>query len=462
MNFKNISRFLAAVCTIACLGSCGDDFFKQYPSNSITEGNMYQTDEDFNQAVASCYSRLKSSLNFHMNELSYRSDENVLADMGASVQDRYDIDHFAETPNNGIVSTVWDAWYNGIYRCNDILEHMQGKSLPNGDKYRGECLFMRSWWYFCLYRTFGVVPVTRTVATPADAKNIPRCTKEEMWNLLYNDLREAAGLLPDHPGAEVARASGMAANTLLGKVCLTFGKYPEAQAALDNALANTNYGMMPTTGATFNAANKMNREIIFALYYNKGNGEGHAPWCTVNTNVASDIPNPCAHFKEYFDAADNRYALVTSYTKLKDNVYVMNKWLDSYDAVYTTDVGNDFPHLRYADVVLMYAETLCRMDNIPDALPFLNQTRVRAGLDALQQADVPDEESFIRELADERAREMAFEGHRWYDLNRLGLSLDLFAELGYTFTSKNLLFPIPQGQIEIVNNPSILWQNPGY
>ena len=152
--------------------------------------------------------------------------------MAVSTQDRYDIDNFIETASNGILSDIWDAWYNGIYRCNDVLDHMHGVQIPNYDKYRGECLFMRSWWYFNLYRTFGVVPIARTVVPPAAAKLIPRCTEAEMYSLLTEDLAEAARLLPATRGAETARVTGIAAYTLLAKVYLTFGKHAEAKTAL--------------------------------------------------------------------------------------------------------------------------------------------------------------------------------------------------------------------------------------
>ena len=139
-------------------------------------------------------------MSFHLTEIGYRSDENVLESMAVSTQDRYDIDHFAETASNGILNDIWDAWYNGIYRCNDVLDHMAGAKIANYDKYRGECLFLRSWWYFNLYRVFGVVPIARTVVAPAAAKLIPRCTEEEMYTLLTEDLSEAARLLPSTPG----------------------------------------------------------------------------------------------------------------------------------------------------------------------------------------------------------------------------------------------------------------------
>ena len=442
--------------------SCGDSFFEQYPSNKITEGNFYQNDEDFNQGIYSCYHKMKTQMSFYLSELAYRSDECYLESMAVSTQDRYDLDHFQEKSNNGILKDIWNAWYNGIYRCNDVLNHMDGKTLTNGDKYRGEALFLRSWWYFSLYRVFGTVPVTTVVVAPADAKRVPRCTDDEMYNRLVDDLTEAIDLLPAKRSAEVARGTKIAAQALLGKVYLTFGKYAEAQTILEDALKDSSYGLMASTAQVFDISNKMNKEIIFALYYNKTNDNGHGYWYSTSIGTMADIKNPTEEFKALYQGEDNRLALINTYTKINSNLYAMTKWMDTYDAQYTTQVGNDFPMLRYADVVLMYAEALGQQGRIQDALPYLNQTRKRAGLPELTSAEVSDKKTFIQELADERGREFALEGQRWFDLVRLGLAVDFFKGMGYTVDSHNLLFPIPQNQIEIVNDNSILWQNPGF
>ena len=456
--------FLALGLLVLGLGSCGESFFEQYPSNNITEGNFYKTDDDFNQGVVACYAKLKTQMSFHLTEIGYRGDENVLESMAVSTQNRYDIDHFAETANNGILNDIWNAWYNGIYRCNDVLDHMTGAKIANYDKYRGECLFLRSWWYFNLYRVFGVVPITRTVVTPAAAKLIPRCTEEEMYTLLTEDLAEAARLLPPTPGPEKARVANIAAYTLLAKVYLTFGKPAEAKTALEEAMKNPNYGLVNTTADAFNVKNKFNKEIIFALYYNKANDTGHGYWYSTTKPEEAQLTQPAPVFRALYDARDNRLPLISEYTEDKKGTYLLNKWFDNRnDALKGNVVENDFPHLRYADVVLMYAEALAESgSSLGDALVWLNKTRTRAGLDALKAEDIPSKGAFIEALADERGREFALEGHRWFDLVRLGLALDRFHEMGYKLDAHNLLFPIPQNQIEIVNDKTILWQNPGY
>lgn len=434
--------------------SCGEKFFEMYPSNTITEGNFYQTEEDFNQGVYSCYAKLKTASGFHITELAYRSDECFLESMAVSTQDRYDLDHFAENSSNGILENIWNAWYNGIYRCNDVLDHMEGKEFNLLPQYKGEVLFLRSWWYYNLYRCFGGVPIATKVETPADSKLIPRCTDEEMYNRLVTDLKEAIDILPLKRSAEVARVTKIAAQTLLGKVYLTFGKYREAELVLADAMTDPNYDLMPTTADAFNVANKMNKEIIFALYYNKTTDNGHGYWYSSNTGVEADRVNPTVEFKAIYTNDDNRYALINTYRRISSSVYAMAKWDDDFDATYTTQVGNDFPHLRYADVVLMMAEALAQQDKVEEALPYLNRIRSRAGL-----AEYPNtnKDLFIKELANERGKEFALEGHRWFDLVRLGLAEEFF-----NISSIKLIFPIPNEQIEIVNNDSILWQNPGY
>lgn len=445
----------------AALTSCSDSFFEQYPSNNITEGNYYQTDDDFNQGIRSCYYKLKTMSSFFITELAYRSDEATLLAMTTSTQDRYDMDHFQDVPSNGILSDVWNAWFNGIYRCNDVLDHMAGKSyLTNYNQYRGEALFLRSWYYFNLYRTFGTVPITRRVVTPSEAKNIARCSDQEMYDLLTTDLNEAAQLLPDKLGTEKARVTSIAALTLLAKVNLTFHHAAEARTALDEALKNTNFGLMPSTAEVFDVAKKFNKEIVFVLHYEKTNGEGHGYWYSRINDILSETYAPSPELRAMYSEEDNRGPLVSEYVK-QGSQYVLKKWLDQFDATYTTQVGNDFPFLRYADITLMYAEALADT-SIADALVWLNKTRTRAGLTALTTADITSRDELIQAIADERGREFALEGHRWFDLIRLGLAINTMTSLGFRLDEHNLLFAIPQNQIEIINNASILWQNPGY
>jgi hypothetical protein len=262
------------------------------------------------------------------------------------------------------------------------------------DQYKGECLFIRSWYNFMLYKVFGGVPIISRVVSPVEVKGIARCTDSEMLECLETDLKEAIRLLPATRPAEKARVSKIAAQALLGKVYLTYKMYPEAEAVLSGALADSGYGLMPTTAAAFDVSNKMNKEIIFALCYNKSNSFGHGYWWSSNTGVEADRRIPTPQSRALFDEAkDNRWPLIHDFIKISSSVYAMPKWNDTYDATYTDQVGNDFPLIRYADVVLSYAEALGLGGRIPDAIPYLNQTRTRAGLDPLPDGPMTETNS---------------------------------------------------------------------
>ena len=241
---------------------------------------------------------------------------------------------------------------------------------------------------------------------------------------------------------------------------LTFGEYSAAEQVLSPIQTDSYYGLMPTTSDAFDYTQKLNKEMIFFVYFNNANDSGHGAWWTVSS--LKDIKNPDPEFLTIYDGNDNRKALISTYHTVSSTNHLMTKWYTPFDAVYTTQVSSDFPHIRYADVVLMMAEALGRQGKIAEALPYLNKTRVRAGLTEYTASDISTEDQFIAALADERGKEFALEGQRWYDLVRLGLAVDHFKDLGYTIDNHNLLFPIPWEEIHIVDNSDILWQNPGF
>lgn len=459
---KKIILYMALAASALIAGqSCTDKFFEEYPSNKVTEGNFFQSKEDFDQGVRACYAMLSSQLSWDITELAYRSDEAKLEDMTAGTVDRFAIDHFEEMASTGLLHDIWVSWYQGINRCNDVLDHIKGQTFDGAATFEAEARMLRAWFYFKLYRVFGVVPLVKNVVSPAVALKTPRCTQEEMKAFLIEDLDFAAENLPATRPAEVGRATQLGAKALKAKILLTFADYAAAETVLSGIQTDSFYGLMPTTADVFRHTNKMNKEMVFVVYFNNATDSGHGAWWTASSLV--DIKNPTPLFREMFDATkDNRYPLIAEYEKVSNTNYLMKKWYTPFDAVYTTSTNADFPIIRFADIVLMMAEALGQQGHIEDALPYLNKIRTRAGLSALTISDVSTKDAFIQELADERAREFALEGHRWYDLVRLGLAVQYFSSLGNTVDNHNLLFPIPSTEIEIVANNSILWQNPGF
>ena len=446
--------------------SCGDSFFDLEPASSVTIDKVYKTASDYNVAVIGCYAKLQSQVNFYTECCEYRSDNLSLGAPTAGTQDRYDIDHFTEKPSNGILSSYWANFNNNVYRCNLLLDQIDGANFAENLKkqYKGEAMFIRALNYFNMYRIWGGVPATKHVVSAAEALKVARYSDEQMFDLIAGDLKEIVdnNYLPEtYSSADMGRATSGAAKALLGKVYLTFHKWTEAKDILSQLIGK--YQLVSPIAQVFNVDNKNNNEIICAVHFNKEiEGEGHSYW--YNLTNASDDTNQTSSLLNTFPTGDARKDLIT-YVQVEKNVRLMNKFYDTKSPTFKT-VGNDQILLRYADVLLMYAEALNEIQYDASegslALKYLNAVRQRAGISNLTAKQLPTQEKFRKGILVERQREFPYEGQRWFDLVRMGFAKSVMAENGVEIKDYQLLFPIPQQEIEKVGDKSILWQNPGY
>lgn len=456
---------LASLATLL-MTSCGDSFFDLEPASSVTIDKVYKTASDYNVAVIGCYAKLQSQVNFYTECCEYRSDNLSLGAPTAGTQDRYDIDHFTEKPSNGILSSYWANFNNNVYRCNLLLDQIDGANFAENLKkqYKGEAMFIRALNYFNMYRIWGGVPATKHVVSAAEALKVARYSDEQMFDLIAGDLKEIVdnNYLPEtYSSADMGRATSGAAKALLGKVYLTFHKWTEAKDILSQLIGK--YQLVSPIAQVFNVDNKNNNEIIFAVHFNKEiEGEGHSYW--YNLTNASDDTNQTSSLLNTFPTGDARKDLIT-YVQVEKNVRLMNKFYDTKSPTFKT-VGNDQILLRYADVLLMYAEALNEIQYDASegslALKYLNAVRQRAGISNLAAKQLPTQEKFRKGILVERQREFPYEGQRWFDLVRMGFAKSVMAENGVEIKDYQLLFPIPQQEIEKVGDKSILWQNPGY
>lgn len=456
---------LASLATLL-MTSCGDSFFDLEPASSVTIDKVYKTASDYNVAVIGCYAKLQSQVNFYTECCEYRSDNLSLGAPTAGTQDRYDIDHFTEKPSNGILSSYWANFNNNVYRCNLLLDQIDGANFAENLKkqYKGEAMFIRALNYFNMYRIWGGVPATKHVVSATEALKVARYSDEQMFDLIAGDLKEIVdnNYLPEtYSSADMGRATSGAAKALLGKVYLTFHKWTEAKDILSQLIGK--YQLVSPIAQVFNVDNKNNNEIIFAVHFNKEiEGEGHSYW--YNLTNASDDTNQTSSLLNTFPTGDARKDLIT-YVQVEKNVRLMNKFYDTKSPTFKT-VGNDQILLRYADVLLMYAEALNEIQYDASegslALKYLNAVRQRAGISNLTAKQLPTQEKFRKGILVERQREFPYEGQRWFDLVRMGFAKSVMAENGVEIKNYQLLFPIPQQEIEKVGDKSILWQNPGY
>lgn len=468
LNIKKAFKLLALMALIPSLASCSDSFFDLEPDDEVTGDKVYKTENDFELAVNACYSKLQTQMDYYIEMCEYRSDNLTLKAPTAGTQDRYDIDMFKETSANGILDKLWENFGNGIYRCNKILDKIDGADFNETKKkqFKGEALFVRALTTFNMFRAWGNVPVARRVLSVSEALQLGRPTDAEMYNYLAGDLEQIVkeNMLPEsYSGKDIGRATLGAAKALLAKVYLTFKHPQEAVNVLSGMMGS--YELLPDIADVFDVNNKMNREVIFAVRYNKTVvGEGHGAWYSL-TNLTDDN-NRTVTLSNLYNGTNDARADLLEYVKVPGvNTCLMRKFYDTRDES-TRQYGSDNILIRYADVVLMYAEALNEVaySASPDseALKVLNQVHTRAGLSPIDIADVPSQDDFRKAVMLERQKEFPYEGHRWFDSVRLGGAKEAANAEGKSISDYQLLYPIPLSEIERINNTDILWQNPGY
>lgn len=459
------TKYFAIALLGLALCSCGDNFFDLQPNNEVSADKIYKTESDFEIAVNGCYAKLQTQNDYYLEMCEYRSDNLWLDAPTAGTQDRYDIDTFQDAPANGIISNCWANFDNGVYRCNLVLDKIDAADFDATRKaqFKAEAMFIRAYTYFNMYRAWGGVPTTRKVVTIEEGLHIGRSSDAEMFDLIAGDLKTIVdnNMLPaSYSGKNVGRITLGAAKALLAKVYLTFGRHQEAAQVLESMLGT--YELLPDIEDVFNVNNKTNKEIIWSIRYNKEVvGEGHGAWYSITNLTDNNYQTPT--LKALYEDNDARKAMI-EYVQI-DNMCVMRKFYDTRDAS-TQQMGNDFIVLRYADVLLMYAEALNEVSfsNSADApaMKAINEVRKRAGIANLVAADVPDKAAFRKAIMLERQKEFPYEGQRWFDAIRLGGAIEAAAADGKTIQEYQLLFPIPTTELERINDTSLLWQNPGY
>jgi hypothetical protein len=450
---------------IISLSACQKDFLDLKPLSQPNVDNFYKTANDFGNAVNGAYDALQSPNQYggDFNTLIEARGDNVLDnDPSSNSGLRYNIDRFIEPTTNTLLRDTWGSLYTGINRCNLILDKIDAVSMDATLKarYKGEAQFIRALSYFNLVRLWGKVPLVLKAGTTSDARSYVRNEVADIYAAIEKDLTAAAAGLPvSYTGNDVGRATSGSAKGLLGKVYVTEKKYDLAVSVLKDLVNGTTYQLLPNIADVFAVTNKNNAELLFAVKYKKGGslGEGHNSW--FGTNIG-DIIEPS--LRAAYPAGDKRLPLTVQVPVPSSINVVPRKFYDELSG--TNDVGNDFPVLRFADVLLLYAEALNEVGYQADGEAFkaLNRVRTRAGVPNYTAEQLPTKETFRTAVINERRLELALESDRWFDLIRTGTAVEALKVTGITVPSYRVLYPIPQSEIDTYNNPTSFPQNQGY
>ncbi|GAB3908698.1 RagB/SusD family nutrient uptake outer membrane protein [Larkinella knui] len=480
--------------------SCSDDMLVTTDPTRIGSELFYKNETQLQQALNGVYGSLQTITNTAYIFQEFPSDNttldfNPLDRGGAAGWEAFEFSTVNQ--GNGEIATVWNQYYAMMYNINYALEKMAGSTVDAAAKapIEGQLKFIRAYGYFNLVQYFGdVVLVTKTLDKPDAAFDLTRSPQAEVWAQIEKDLKEAVTLLPaTYPTAQLGRVTKGAALALLGKTYLTQKKYADAVTTLKQV---TGYTLNPLYADNFNPAKKNGPESIFEIQYQGGNDLGEqssfaytfAPRLSAGavTGYANTTPGgrniPTNDLIAAYEPGDLRkdVSLKTSYTLNGTVVPIPYIIKFTYPHTITGRTDNNWPVLRYADVLLMLAESINEATGpSAEAFDYLNQVRKRAGLAAVSGLD----KVALRDaIMKERRVELAFENQRWFDLRRTKTPAELtafmnaygakekakptvdrggiaFNALDYVYTDNEYYLPIPAPQILI---SSKLTQNPGY
>lgn len=481
---KHLRIYLPALAALLAV-SCQESFLDLQPISSAASGNFYKTAADMQVALNGVYASLQSGgISTNSYVFGEISSDNTYPVASGSVTDQDEFDRFYIRTTNPLILGRWNDGYAAISRANTLLEKIEPVVMDDQLKkrYVAEAKFLRAIIYFELVRTFGDVPlVTKSLTSNLpEAYEYGRDPASAVFTQIETDLSEAEADLPvSYTGADIGRATKGAARALLAKVYLTQNKIQQASARLKEVIDLNIYDLVSYADA-FDPAKKNGKEAVFEIQFAAGSGEGN-PW--PNTFAPQNSGNAVINFGgggnnrptqdliDAYEPGDIRkdFSLATSYVNASGQT-IQDVFVRKYrfSPALSNDNGNNIPVIRYADVLLMYAECLNEEGYVAngDAFKYLNRIRVRAGLAEKTAADIPDQATFRLAIEQERRVEFAFEGHRWYDLVRTGRAIAVIngkaesINLVAPLTPNNLVFPIPQSQVEI--NRSKITQNPGY
>ena len=381
--------------------SACDDFLDVQPAYLISENNFYETANDFETALIGNYATVQELHNVDVLYLTELSTDNAEIQWTSPTQAEMEFDELNVTPINNLVNAVWNGCFTAISRSNNVLSRLGGAPVdePLKLQYEGEARFLRAYCYFYLVRLFGAVPIVEDAfRSPGEvtAFDMTRQPVDEVYALITDDLMKAADQLATVSGLSKSRASEGAAQTLLGKVYLTLQNYPAAAEALEEVIDKSSYSLQTDYQTLFTNGNDELPESIFEIKYLSGNvGEGNA-FSSVFTPPRFDMaifPGnmqgtgrivPTFDVATSYESGDERRAVsIADSVLLIDGTFAENiygrKFVD-FTTGLVGDGGINFTALRYADVLLMYAEALNELGTTQEALTYLNQVRERAGL----------------------------------------------------------------------------------
>jgi len=493
---------------VSLFAGCKKDFLDRMPQGQYTTENYPYPGGSgpYDTYLMGAYSELRS---FDVHSQSFICATSIRSDDAEKGSDPADgganaiqMDNFPVSPDNGFANSLWKGYFNFVNKCNIALDQIKNNAAIEATpeiktQAEAEAKFLRGYAYFNLVRFFGRVPLVDSVfSNSVSESNVPQSSAAAIYTLIESDLQFAAANLPPSWDAKfVGRATMGAANGLLAKVYLTQQKWGPAMATASLVINSGQYSLI-SYDTEFREQGENSMESVFevqatataaipndiGVQYAQIQGiRGAGAW---NLGWGWNTPSPDLANNAY-EPGDPRKTRTILFTSTSDTTYktiygedipvgLTNPMYNN--KVYTNpamraSIGNlsgywfNVRILRYADVLLMYAEAANETGNPAEALAKLEmvRARARAGNNAILPPVTTTDQALLRDaIRHERRVELAMEHDRFFDLVRWGIAGDRLQAVGKTSfnESRDVLLPIPQTQIDL--SKGVLTQNPGY
>jgi len=511
--FENIKIiFISALSLIFLLPGCDSAFLDETPASVLTEDSYYSTVDELETGLTACYSSFISDTWNGFEACHWQ-----LGDVGSDDAEKggenetdwsaiQEISYSRQVSSNSIVTNLWKYLYQSIAYCNLIID----KSVDvDGDEDDIETIveqakFLRGLSYFHLVINFGDVPLVTSYLTPSEV-TLARTSLDLVWSQIESDFTDATNLPLKSEWNETGRVTSGAAWAMLGKAYLFQEKYAEANQAFSQVVESGEYSLVSDYGYIFRHDGENCDESIFELQHANGLSGGNMGTYSGVFRISRDADAggwgfdcPTEDLLNEFEDGDPRTIYTFMYpgdvfpttsgtytvaNSVSPTGYHSRKsWMPSSERAGLSIGAYDinYRYLRYAEVLLLYAESLNEAGDPSSALTMLNLVRARArgtstddpqrvssAYDLSYSGDLlPDvtttNQSELREaIWHEQRVELAVEGHRRETLIRTGRFIDRMTDVkGASVDEDELLLPIPSNEIDLSNG--LIEQNPGY
>lgn len=439
MNY--INKILTTL-TLAAFVMVGCDVTDQEPKQSVASESVFTTEDGANAALNGAYDAYQDVLpdDYVFSELA-----GDLAGHTGSFPSWSNVDQHNLLPTNAEARDLWIFYYDLINITNNVIAQVpqidqEGFTDAEKNQIVAEAKILRGLSYHTLVRFFGAIPMPLEPTRALDESVfLPRTSVADVYSQIASDWSDAAST---SGSAGAIRATGLTATALLSRASLYLENYQDAIDFADQVL-----GAGPIDFATPGA------DIIFQLPYSSEDFNNLSFFALPNGSGGRYEYGPTQDYIGLFDPADTRF---------DENLMDVNAdgtlELGKYRLI---DGDDNVPVIRAAELHLIRAEANLELGADDETvLADIDPIREAAGLaplfDPNGNADQYSDQELLDEILLQRAIELAQEGHRWHDLNRLGLATSTFG-----INANMTLWPIPQRDMD--TNPALEGnQNPGY